>query len=79
MAEWTKTDELSKQVQQMAVEIGKEQTKISLLEVSMEKIWIKFEELQDKIVNVEKRLAVIMAFGAIFQTLAISIIFKFIK
>lgn len=76
--EWTTTEDLAKQVHQMAVDFGREQQKTEQLENSMEKIWMKFEELQDKIHNVEKRLAIIMAFGAIFQTIAISIVIKLV-
>jgi len=77
-SEWTKTDEIIKQVQHLAVEFGEEKIKIKGLEHSMEKIWQKFEDLQTKIHDVEKRLAIIMAFGAIFQTIAISIVIKLI-
>jgi HEAT repeat protein len=78
VAEWTKTDELNKQVQQMAVQLATECEKSRILEQSMEKIWMKFEELQTKIQNVEIRLSAIIALGAIFQTIAVAILVKFI-
>jgi hypothetical protein len=77
--EWTKTDDIEKQVNQIALTVATECEKVKNLESLLSELWKKFEDLQNKINDVEKRLAIIMAFGAIFQTIAISIVIKFIS